>query len=593
MGLTIVAMALAINWVSRGYLLARFSELGMQFAREDMQRLRNAVSNELDELNSTVWDWSAWDATYAYVQTPNKPYEDGNLNTATFLTLKINLLAIVKTNGEVAWGRVCDLASKTLAPLPADAASQLRPGAPLVDHRDLTGRAGGLIALGGRPFIVCARPILTSANEGPIRGTLVMGRHLDEPYVRHLGRLVGVAAEVIPASAPAAQDLIARATLGAECISVRPRDGGTLEAVTLLDDLHGHPCAVLRTIQVRRIYQMAETAVAYFVLMLVIGCLAIGLTGFLVLERNVVRRLTALHRDVMTMDAAGETSHRLSTGVNDEVGMLAGAFNRLLDTIGRYVALQRNANTQLERRVAERTAALNESQAEIRRLYSHIARVREDERRRAAARVHDDLGQALTVLKMDLARTKSPAPDLPDETRSQLDEALTSIDAMTATMQDIATELRPPMLDHFGLSATLQWSVKKLAERSGIRCELDCDDIDAGHGETAVSLFRISQELLTNVVRHAEASVVFVRLHQRDHHLVLEVEDNGRGIRDADIVSPTAFGLSEVRERVASLAGQLAIQREPDGGTRVVVQVPWPQTTAEEESNTHGKPGSM
>lgn len=572
-GLTVVALVLAINAAAKNYLLARFSELGMQYAREDMQRVEKALENEKAELDTSVWDWSAWDATYTYMQDRRAAYVDENLTVAACVTLRINLLALVDTNGAVAWGRVCDLKAKTFASLPEAFAPFVQPGQPLVGGHSATNTMSGLVLVSGVPMLVCSRPILMSDGNGPARGTLIMGRYLDDDHVARLGELTGVTVHRGPISgAPVAPATEPGNRIGA--IAVR-ECGDHLESFAVVHDLYAKPCLLLRGTHARRLYTAAELAVSWFLILMTVGSLLIGLVGFVVLERNVIRRLTRLCRNVMTMNATGNTSTRLAAKAPDEVGSLAMEFNRLLDMLCSSNAAQKALNEQLEQRVRDRTAELSASQSEIRRLYRHMEAVRETERKRIAEWIHDDVGQALTALKMDVERTRADLQGTGNEAASRLGEVSASIDGLTGTIQDIAMELRPPMLDHFGLATTIEWTVRKFFERSGIRCEVDVEDVGGIDHATSVALYRIVRELLTNVVRHAKASVAFVRLHREGDRLRLEVEDNGHGISEDVINGPMAFGLSEIRERVNGLAGEVTIGRGEDNGTRVCVVVPW------------------
>lgn len=565
-GTTIVALAFAIDWFARGFLLNRFADLGVQFAREDMSRLLNAIDDESSNLKSTSWDWSAWDATYAFAQDGNPTYINENLVAGTFTTLTLNLLVIVRNDGTIVWGSAFDLRTKQMVPLPATFRECVRVGQPLMKHRDEASAVAGFIVLEGKPIMVCARPIIKSNDEGPIVGTLIMGRYLDAPHIARLGTLTGISVTALPVSS-------SQAFAGDDGTMVLRRGRDTLEGYTLLRDLNGQPCSVLRIRIPRRIYQMAEVSVAYFVLILLAANLIIGLAGFLVLERHVIRRLAGLNRDVTAMSAEGAVTRRLWDGTTDEVGSLAAEFDELLAKLERYAVTQKAINEELDRRVVERTHALNESRSEIQRLYRHMEEVREVERRRASERVHDELGQSLTALKMSVEGVRIKVHAADPALSARFAEMVTLIDEMTSTMQDIAMELRPSMLDHFGLQAAIQWAVRKFAQRSGIECQLDADEFTIAESTTAMTMFRILQELLTNVARHAVATVVFVRVKREPGRLRLEVEDNGRGITNEEINSPNAFGLTAVRERVAGLGGEVTI--EVEDGTRVSVSVPW------------------
>ena len=168
---------------------------------------------------------------------------------------------------------------------------------------------------------------------------------------------------------------------------------------------------------------------------------------------------------------------------------------------------------------------------------------------------------------------------LPASARERLEpetmEMAVLIDAMIDKVRTLAAELRPAVLDSLGLAAAVDWAVRQFARRTGIRCELDLPteplEIDA---DRSIDVFRILQEALANVARHAEASRVHVHLRATPGELVLEVHDNGRGISPSEIDSVASFGLLGMRERALVWGGEIGIRAVPQGGTCAIVRIP-------------------
>lgn len=219
---------------------------------------------------------------------------------------------------------------------------------------------------------------------------------------------------------------------------------------------------------------------------------------------------------------------------------------------------------------------LRMSREQLRNLSAHLESVREEERTRLAREIHDELGQTMTALKMDLSwlsrRLDSQREALHEKTHSM--EAL--IDATIRTVQRLSGELRPGLLDDLGLAAAIEWQAGEFQKRTGIAC-----DVRLGLAETTLSrdhataIFRIYQETLTNVIRHARATRVSILLLAQENRLILEVKDNGRGITEEETRGAKAFGLIGMRERVLALKGELAISGRPGQGTTVTVTVPF------------------
>jgi signal transduction histidine kinase len=224
----------------------------------------------------------------------------------------------------------------------------------------------------------------------------------------------------------------------------------------------------------------------------------------------------------------------------------------------------------LERRVADRTSQLKAALQELRALSLHLEGVREQERTRISREIHDELGQALTALKMDLAAIGGAA--VPDGEAAARASAM--VDGMIASVRRIAAELRPQILDDLGLRAALEWQAQEFASRSGVRCRFrhtgDSADIDA---DRSTALFRMCQELLTNVARHSGATHVQVRLAIGRAAVRLDVRDDGRGMPSVASRRP-GLGLLGIRERAAAFGGDVSIDSGPHTGTHVRIRIP-------------------
>jgi sigma-B regulation protein RsbU (phosphoserine phosphatase) len=219
-------------------------------------------------------------------------------------------------------------------------------------------------------------------------------------------------------------------------------------------------------------------------------------------------------------------------------------------------------------------AELRRSREDLRNLSAHIESAREQERSRIAREVHDELGVTLSKLKLDIAWLEKRLSDHrllinKTETMSAL------IDDTIGSVQRIASELRPGVLDHLGLPAAIKWQAGEFRDRAGIQCVFSMlpEDVELDQN-LSIAIFRIFQETFSNVVRHAEATKVEIDLLETDGILTLEVRDNGKGISDEQISNPASFGLMGIRERVGFLGGRLKIRGIPGEGTTVTVNMP-------------------
>lgn len=260
--------------------------------------------------------------------------------------------------------------------------------------------------------------------------------------------------------------------------------------------------------------------------------------------------------------------------------------SRELADLNHALQVQRAQDLQhiAERKVAEQ--ALEQSREELRLLANHMERVKEDERKRIAREIHDDLGQNLLALRIDIsmlhARTGATHPKL----HARIDNVLNHIDATIRNMRAIINNLRPTALD-LGLNAAIEWQVHEFQRRSGINCQLTMDKREINLDDSyATALFRILQESLSNVIRHARASCVNVELRKDGDLLVMTVSDNGIGVFPDCRRKANSFGLVGIKERVSTLGGEVAINTARDQGMTLMISIPMDKIVPATESSS-------
>lgn len=276
----------------------------------------------------------------------------------------------------------------------------------------------------------------------------------------------------------------------------------------------------------------------------------------------IVRRVDVLVRATKQL-AEGNLNTRLGPPYEqDEFGQLAQSFDSMAESLEQH-------STQL-----------GTSREQLRDLAAHLESVREEERTRIAREIHDELGQALTGLKMDLSWMDRRISETEEETRKallseKLKSSIKLVDTTIQSVRKIATELRPGVLDDLGLTAAIEWQALEFQERTGIRCELELPEEDLLLDQDRSSaIFRIFQELLTNIARHADATCATISLIKRTSRITLEVRDNGRGIEEEEISHAKSFGILGMRERALLLGGEFHIAGAPGEGTKVILDIP-------------------
>ena len=232
-----------------------------------------------------------------------------------------------------------------------------------------------------------------------------------------------------------------------------------------------------------------------------------------------------------------------------------------------------------DRKLAEMELA--NSREQLRNLTAHLQSIREKERSHIARELHDELGQLLTALNTEIIMLGKKIP--PEHTALiERTQSLSSLIDMTMqTLKRIYMDLRPGMLDHLGLTAAIGWQAEEFQKRTGIHCHVRfAPEEIVLDPDLTTALFRIFQETLTNVSRHAEASRVNVNLRATDREIQLTVKDNGRGITREQMNKPNSFGLLGIRERAEYWRGEVTIKGKPGGGTTVSVTIPLEQKGA-------------
>ena len=247
-------------------------------------------------------------------------------------------------------------------------------------------------------------------------------------------------------------------------------------------------------------------------------------------------------------------------------------------SISQHVGHGRRLFTVILRDVTGRVRAdgeLRRSREELRELSAAAHTIREQERRRVAREIHDELGQSLTALKMDVAWMLGNLSAGSTSLSDKLNTMQSQLDATVAATRRISSDLRPLMLDDLGLVPAAEWLVQSFSERTGIPCDLQIrpPDIDLAEPH-ASAIYRILQESLTNVARHAKADRVDIAIEQVDGALNLTVRDNGQGFRPAEARTHKTYGLLGLRERTLLLGGEARVASEPGRGTTVEVSVP-------------------
>ncbi|MDP2207914.1 MAG: PAS domain S-box protein [Bacteroidota bacterium] len=246
---------------------------------------------------------------------------------------------------------------------------------------------------------------------------------------------------------------------------------------------------------------------------------------------------------------------------------------KLLETITSQMSLSLE-NAKLYEQSQNQVVTLQNLTEQFRLLAERLRTAREDERIGIAREIHDELGQVLTALKIDLTLFQNKLPKRNNFFKKDLEGIISLVDSIIKTVQKISTELRPAVLDDLGLNAAIEWQVWEFQNRTGIIFDVSkIEDIGKLERHTATALFRIFQEALTNIARHSAASKVEIVMKHIDSDIFLEIHDNGSGITTEEIEDKNSIGILGMKERAIALGGEFTISGSPGNGTVVTVRI--------------------
>lgn len=338
--ITTFSLILILYAASRTVLLNSFTKLEKQFATQDIERAMGTLFNEVAALDKTVSSIAGWDAIYDFVQSPSPEHIPANLTDKTVIGLGINLALLIDQDDQVVFGRAFDLHNERSVPIPESLQVHLGEDALLLRHDDVESSVSGIVLLPEGPLLIASRPILTGAKEGPMHGTLIMGRYLDSVEIERLAEASRLSLTVhrfddvdVPSDFRSARVFFQSADLEQTPTFVRELGLESIAGYGLLKNIYGEPCLILRADTPREIFNQGRSSALYFISALVGVSLVFGMMTLLLLERVILSRLTQLSSNVGQISTSGDLSMRVAVKGQDELSDLAGTINEMLTAL--------------------------------------------------------------------------------------------------------------------------------------------------------------------------------------------------------------------------------------------------------------------
>lgn len=580
---TFYGVIILLFFISRTILLESYTDLENQSTHRDVERVVTAYSQELSSLDTTVADWAAWDDTYAFIADPDEEYIRSNLIDSTFIELGLNLMLYIDSSGQTVFGKAFDLENEEEIPVPQSVSTYLTDHDFLVTHQDTESSYVGTIVLPEGPMIISSHPILTSEDEGPVRGTLIMGRYLDAARIDELAEITLLSITIHEYNDPRIPPdfSVARFSISSAApVFVQPLSEQAIAGYTLIEDISGYPALVLRVDAPRDIYQQGQTVISYLILTIVGVSLAFGLVTILLLEKQVLSRLSYLSKRVSDIGTGGKISARVSVPGSDELSKLGATINGML-------------------------AALEQSETELRELFEEEKKLRQDLEAEINKRV--EFTRALvhelkTPITPVLASSELLLEEIKEggplwELAQNINLGAYNLNQRIDELLDLARgevgmlHLNPESVDSGQLLRSIVDSVKPLARKSGhsLNAELppSLPVIQADEDR----LRQVLLNLLNNAFKFTPAGgSITVKADRKGTNLVVEVQDTGRGISkeeqerlfepyqqvegERNRLSGLGLGLSLSKKLVELHGGRVWVQSEKGKGSTFGFSIP-------------------
>jgi hypothetical protein len=336
-GVTLIGLMTLLYITIQTVVLNSFVKLEQEQVYQNIEQVRAALLDQFTELNSIAGDWASWDDTYAYIKDHDKTYITSNMNGGVLTNLGLNLILFMDTSQQVVYSQAVQLESGAAVPVPQSLNDYLTQNEFILRHNSPTSSLTGVIALPEGPLLFASRPIVTSEFKGPIRGALIMGRFLDAGLMAHLTETTRLPIIAYPVDDPhmPADIALAQATLAkGNPVFVQPLNEEVIAGYFLLSDVYGKSIYILKMQTPRQIYRQGQAATSFFIFLLGVTGLIFGLMTLLLLEREVLSRLTHLNRSVSRIGQSGNLAERIKLAGQDELAGLAGEINQMLAALG-------------------------------------------------------------------------------------------------------------------------------------------------------------------------------------------------------------------------------------------------------------------
>jgi sensor domain CHASE-containing protein len=316
-------------------VLSSYQNVEDQSVSRNIQRAVNGFSYEFDSLSKLSYDWSVWDDTYAFVEDRNQEFINTNLEGVSFQGIGVNIMMFYNTSYDLVFGKAVDLQDGNETPIPEAVLQELTQNDWLLHHNSTKSYVQGVILLPDAILLIASRPILTSAEEGPIHGTLIIGQYLTDKHIAEISDLIALPFTIARLDSTLPKDFeTARLSITKDKPTfIQPLNKTVIAGYSLINDIHGNPVLILRVDRARDIFQQGTATIGYLIIFLSIITLIVCISIIIILEKLVTSPLTKLDKKLLEISASKDLSKRITVHGNDELAIFTKTTNILLDSL--------------------------------------------------------------------------------------------------------------------------------------------------------------------------------------------------------------------------------------------------------------------
>lgn len=538
-----ITLFFAIYILSTNQILNSFTKLEEDIALKNVNRSLNILNNEILKLDAICYDWAAWDDTYEFVTDLNEEYIESNLVNSTFTGLKLNFMIFVNISGSMIYAKAFDLENNTVVPLPEGLRTHIKYLPSFNENASDLGNLSkhGLIDINGKPAIISSRPILTSNDEGPIRGALIIGRFLNQAKIARLSETVGLKISLLKYND--SLNFLENTIIG-----VKPLSEGKIVGYALLKDVYGKPAYVLKTDMSRNIYLYGVKTVRYFIFTIVLVGVLFSVAIILFIDRSVLSRISLLSETVSKIRKSRNLKERVPVKGNDEIAKLSTEINEMLDKIESYY---------------QRILKLNEQLRVLNRILRH------------------DMLNNLTVVKSALEMMKTEE----ESAEVLIDYALKSVDRSVELVKDVReleSAIITETLKPINIREVINDVIKNYPEIS-FNVAGDCTCL------ADKALYSVIDNIISNAVIHSETDRIDIRIDEKGEWCEITVADYGKGILEEikdkifdegfkyGKTARTGLGLYIVKKVIERYKGYIEVKDNKPKGTAFILRLRKPE----------------